>query len=85
MLDQPQNGSISTNNTEYETSVTYSCDEGFELSAADVVKTCQANKTWSPTEDVTCNSKYYFVLLNPGENYKLTISIEKINKKTFSV
>ena len=63
MLDQPQNGTISTDNTIYETSVTYSCDEGFELNLADVVKTCQANKTWSSTEDVTCNSKYYFKLL----------------------
>ena len=60
MLDQPQNGTISSINTEYETSVTYSCDEGFELSVTGVVKSCQANKTWSSTEEVTCNSKYYF-------------------------
>ena len=59
VLDQPLHGTISTTNTEYETTVTYSCNGGFELSATDVLKICQANKTWSSTEEVTCNSKNY--------------------------
>ena len=60
-LSPPENGRISSNDTEYQTNVTYSCNEGFELSATETMKTCQASKTWSSAEEVACNSELHFI------------------------
>ena len=47
VLVVPSNGLVSySSNTTYQSVATFSCDEGYSLSASKT-RTCQANKTWS--------------------------------------
>ena len=41
---------------EYSTSISYTCDTGYSHTSGDLLRTCQANTTWSGTEPV-CMSK----------------------------
>ena len=74
---------MSENNTEYQTSVSFSCKEGYELVPANAVKVCQSNKQWSSDENIVCKSKSkYFSLYiwklvlenNVLDPYSLTLS-----------
>lgn len=61
------NAAMSPNSAtfDYNTAVTYSCNVGYNYTSGDLVRTCQADSTWSGTAP-TCTSKVNFlsVVLN---------------------
>lgn len=65
-LFPPMNGNIVFfSGTIFQSNATYTCNEGYELTSNDSVRTCSANGTWSGS-DVTCTCKCSskFLILN---------------------
>ncbi|CAH1797704.1 unnamed protein product [Owenia fusiformis] len=50
-LPAPSNGTVDSTTSTFNTTVTFSCDDGYSLSGS-TSRTCQANSTWDGTETV---------------------------------
>ena len=57
----PEHGKISTEETQYQVQVNYSCDVGYELNSTENSKVCQSNAQWLPDESVSCQSNFYIL------------------------
>ena len=57
ILQVPENGNISSSDTQYQTEVTFSCDEGYELNTSNDTKVCQSSEEWDPKVNISCSSK----------------------------
>nr|XP_018667880.1 sushi, von Willebrand factor type A, EGF and pentraxin domain-containing protein 1-like isoform X2 [Ciona intestinalis] len=74
-MDDPDNGIVTCSNNEYfDSTCTFTCDEGYELIGS-VARTCQMNKRWSG-EIVTCRQITCTELLPPTHG---TISCSQRN------
>ena len=53
------NASVLPDQAKYDngTSATYTCNTGYEHASGDLVRTCQANESWSGTK-LECQSRY---------------------------
>ena len=54
----PEHGEISTQETQYQIQVNYSCDVGYELNTTENNKVCHSDRQWFPDENVTCQSMF---------------------------
>ena len=57
-LVAPENGTLTIDSTTFESTVNYSCDEGYNI-AGDEMRTCQENGSWSGQKPV-CQSECFF-------------------------
>jgi len=56
----PEHGSVVGESTRYPNTITYSCEDGYEIEGPSL-RSCQANGTWSGNEAETrCKRKYQY-------------------------
>lgn len=59
----PEHGSVVGESTRYPNTITYSCEDGYEIEGP-ALRSCQANGTWSGNEAETrCKRKYQYTVI----------------------
>lgn len=59
----PEHGSVVGESTRYPNTITYSCEDGYEIEGP-ALRSCQANGTWSGNEAETrCKRKYQYSVI----------------------
>lgn len=59
----PEHGSVVGESTRYPNTITYSCEDGYEIEGP-AWRSCQANGTWSGNEAETrCKRKYQYTVI----------------------